>query len=861
MNTRAWPGLAPCIVTLILTLGGCSSGEQTAGIEGSGVSPGSPPGVTSSGAVTALGSIFVNGVEYDLTGAAITIDGDPATEADLDVGSIVIVEGDLDEGGATGTATRVTAGIAVAGPIDAMDEGAETISVLGQIVQIDGFTIIENRIAGAFAGGLGVGDDVTVTGFVNSAGIWSARRIAARSADDPLRVSGQAANVNSAAGQFTIGGLAVDYSGATVIGFDNRELSGAPVRVIGTGFDTDGALIASELAYRDPHLPGADGDIVQLQGWVTRFASGADFDVDGHPVRTMAYTVIEGTEGFLGQVRLDTFVNVRGNLYGGIVLATEIRPNTLIGIDTVIWGIGSGVNIPGDSVDDFQFVTADLWAAAAYQCHVDAQTIITIDGLPAGLDEIQAGDVATIYENHDHALSAGDYPSTCQIIGVNHKVRGPIEAKPANSAWLTVMGQRVWLDTAPPTTNSSGVTDLFASLDSLNVGDIVEVGGHLTAEGDILAKSIHVAAVGRAYRVVGFARDIDTAYQRFRLGELEIYYANASLSGFAADVPHEGDRVLVESNMAPNAGSLVAGVVRYDGNVPRGARGNVLKLNGLITRFVSPDDFDVDGRKTIPIDPPYDPTYSPSRCDLAKLHLDMRFMLLVAGGNLDGGPPIYFSPICQFGRRIDERSDMSGFYGSPALSITGPVQSIDPGNYSLSIAGISLNLNPGTLLSRFDLPPENPDGPILNYVSSPIFFADLAVGDRVVVRSNALQQVNGVRDVSSVFLGDGVPMDSEDVSITAQLVAASEPELTLASGIGITVPDGVSFEIESCGDIYPSVPEPFSSQAATAFWSQAEQALIGTSITVAGSLNGSELVPSRIRYTDLHAECGWNYDY
>jgi len=858
MNTRAWPGLAPCIVTLILTLVGCSSGEQTAGIEGSGISPGSPPGVTSSGAVTALGSIFVNGVEYDLTGAAITIDGDPATEADLDVGSIVIVEGDLDEGGATGTATRVTAGIAVAGPIDAIDEGAETISVLGQIVQIDAFTIIENSIAGSFAGGLQIGDDVTVTGFVNSAGVWSARRIAARSSDDPLRVTGQAANVDSSASRLSMGGLVVDYAGATLIGFDTRELSGAPVRVTGTGIDADGRLMASELTYRDPHLPGINGDIVQLQGWVTRFASSADFDVDGHPVRTMAYTVIEGQEGGLGQVRLDAFVNVSGNLYGGVVLATEIRTNTLIAIDTVIWGIGSAV-FTGDYIDDFKFVTADLWAGAAYQCHVDAQTMITIDGVPAGLDEIQAGDVATIYENHDHNLSAGDYPSTCQIISVNHKIRGPIEAKPANSAWLTVMGQRVWLDTAAPTTNSSGVTDLFGSLDSLNVGDIVEIGGHLTAEGDILAKSIHTAAAGRDYRVVGFARDIDTAYQRFRLGELEIYYASASLSGFRADVPQEGDRVLVEANSGPNAGSLVAGVVRYDGNVPRGATGNVIKLNGLITRFVSSDDLDIDGRKTIPIDPPYDPNSSFVRCDFSKLHLNMRFLVLVAGGNLYGGPPIYFLPFCQFGRRIDERSDMSGFFGSPALSISGPVQSIDAGNYSLSIAGISLNLNPGTLLTRFDLPPENPDGPILNYVSSPVFFSDLAIGDRVVVRSNAVQQVNGIRDVSSVFLGDGVPMDSEDVSITARLVAASEPDLTFASGIVMTVPDGVSFEIESCGDVFPSVPEAFSSQAATAFWSQAEDSLIGTNITVAGSLNGSELVPSRIRYTDPNIACDWDY--
>src|SRR5215471_19173006 len=96
--------LAYSIAVQLTACGGAAS--EVAGIEGSGAP------ITSAGVITDTGSIFVNDVEYDLTGAAVTIDGDPASGADLDVGGIVIVEGELnpDGTGATGNAHRVAAG-------------------------------------------------------------------------------------------------------------------------------------------------------------------------------------------------------------------------------------------------------------------------------------------------------------------------------------------------------------------------------------------------------------------------------------------------------------------------------------------------------------------------------------------------------------------------------------------------------------------------------------------------------------------------------------------------------------------------------------------------------------------------------
>ena len=59
------------------------------------------------GYITEFASIFVNGVKYDISTAAITINGNPATQADLKLGMAVLVDGTINAGGLTGVATTV----------------------------------------------------------------------------------------------------------------------------------------------------------------------------------------------------------------------------------------------------------------------------------------------------------------------------------------------------------------------------------------------------------------------------------------------------------------------------------------------------------------------------------------------------------------------------------------------------------------------------------------------------------------------------------------------------------------------------------------------------------------------------------
>jgi len=824
------------LVASLFGLNGCNNGPSIAGIEGSGISnsgSGLASNITSAGAVTELGSIFVNGVEYELAGAVITVDGNPATAADIDVGSIVIVEGSLDDGGATGTANRVTAGIALAGPIASIDPALNRFVVLGQTVALDPFTTIEDAVDDVPLRGLAVGDDVEVTGFADSTGLWTARRIAPRLSGTPLRITGRAANVDPNGAKFSIGNQVVDYASAALVGFGGEQLEDSPIRVTADAVDSSDVMLATEVAYRDPSLPGAVGDRAALQGWVTRFASNSDFDIDGHPVVTTETTFFGGAEGSFGEVRLDAFVNVEGRLIGGgVVEATEVRQNTLVSLDSVIWSI------------DNDFISGDLTEFLGYRCHLEPTTVVVIDGLPKTVADLVPGDVATIYEHHPNDGT----PAHCQIIAVEHNVRGPIDSMPADSASMIVMGQRVWLDTSKSSNRNFGLNG-FESIHELSVGDIVEVSGHTTAEGDILAKTIHAAATDDNYRVIGLARDIDTVGRRFRLGALTIDYASASVGGFENNVPAEGDRVLAISDFPPYAGVLTASIVRYEAGIPRGATGAVVKLNGVITRFVSPEDFDVEGRRTAPASTQYEPVDTSSlldpgsarnlRCDMDKVHTDMRFERLVAVES-ELGEVLYFRASCMFGRRLDGRRYSTRIFEEPqGLYVAGPVQAIDLANRSLKVAGVNLMLLPDTLLTRME---EERFGPDDFVVTTAVFLEELTIGERIVAMSDAAPSLPGIRPVAFVWLGIDAPLPADDVSITADILERAEPALVLESGIEVRVPPDALIEAEGCSASYTQV------YSVEEFWERVVTPV--ARITAFGHMIGDEFISTRLHFPD-----------
>ncbi len=130
--------------------------------------------------------------------------------------------------------------------------------------------------------------------------------------------------MDTAAFRFDIGSLTVDYSNAMLEDFPNGEPeNGQTVDVEGT-LGSGGVLLATEVSYEDDDLSDLDGDDIEIEGFITRFASATDFDVDGTPVTTTGDTSFEN--GSAADLALDVLVEVDGEVNAeGVIVAEEIE--------------------------------------------------------------------------------------------------------------------------------------------------------------------------------------------------------------------------------------------------------------------------------------------------------------------------------------------------------------------------------------------------------------------------------------------------------------------------------------------------------------------------------------------------------
>ena len=333
----------------------CSGGTQVAGIDGRGAVPPPPPvatNVVSVGTITSFGSIFVNGVRYELNGAAITVDGNPGTQADLAVGQVVAVRGTLSSDGTTGTATSVHFNSLLEGPVVSIDVTAGTLVVLGQVVRIDAATSFDDSIVPGSIEGINVGDPLEISGFFLADGTISATRVERQSVVGELEVNGLVSNVTATT--FSIGSLVVDYSSAMLDDFPNgAPEDGQAVEARGNMLGGSGELVATVVEFKGNEFADDDADQVELEGFITRFSSDTDFDVEGIPVTSNAQTQYEnGTSADLG---LNRKVEVEGDFDAtGVLVADkiELKPSGTVRVESLVEDVqGNQLTVLGLSIE------------------------------------------------------------------------------------------------------------------------------------------------------------------------------------------------------------------------------------------------------------------------------------------------------------------------------------------------------------------------------------------------------------------------------------------------------------------------------------------------------------------------------
>ncbi len=314
-------------ITALLSVSILSCGGESiisAGISGTGIVL---------GVITGFGSIYVNGVEYDVTGADFDINDNMNTDdSALQVGMVVRLVA-TDNGDGTGVATQVVYDELITGPVVAAPVSPVNGDTSKKSLEILGKTVIIDSTATSFGGGAGfdtvaAGDVLEVSGFADGNFIY-ATRIEQKGTLTPnvtaVEIHGQVINLDSpTSGSFEIAGISIDYSAASFKDLTSGLSNGQFVEVQGT-FSSSTSILATVIEGEDDNhqqvIQSATGQI-SLQGYITSFTSTSEFAVNGINVVVDTSTLSAEVLNALG---MGVEVEVRGVIDSGILMADSIQ--------------------------------------------------------------------------------------------------------------------------------------------------------------------------------------------------------------------------------------------------------------------------------------------------------------------------------------------------------------------------------------------------------------------------------------------------------------------------------------------------------------------------------------------------------
>jgi hypothetical protein len=334
------------------------------------------------GTITAFGSIFVNGVEYEMTTAQVHVDDNPGVESDLAVGQVVTVDGFVNDDGVTGRADIVEYESDVRGSIAIVDVGTTSFTVLGQTVRVDSGTRFDAAFVPANFSALRAGQIVEVSGYRNSVGQLVATFIGREDAPDD-RVVGLVTGLNEAIYRFSVNGLVVDYSSAMMV--EPGLANGALVEVEGPRA-SGGVLQARTIELEVENLQGDDGASAGLEGIVTRGLLNGVFELNAQDV------VVTSATRFVFGKRTDLKPDVRVEVEGrfdanGRIAATKVKFE--YEDDAYAWATVEAINLTKKTVSlSGLIVTLDATAKIEDKSSIGLK--------PFALRNLQVGDTVEV---------------------------------------------------------------------------------------------------------------------------------------------------------------------------------------------------------------------------------------------------------------------------------------------------------------------------------------------------------------------------------------------------------------------------------------------------------------------------------
>lgn len=365
------------------------------------------PPVKLSGTVsgTATAPTF-NGQALLTTGAVVTVDGAPATSAQVQPGVVV-----------QGTAVPTTQGLQLEsadltheleGPIASLDLTASSFVVLGTTVHVDALTQILAEASGDVQtpltlADLKVGDFVEVYGAVNADGSVQASRV-----ERPVPEANQqdafhstVSALDTGAMTFQAGGFLVSYGTATVQG---TLADGAWVEVRGTVSGTD--FTATSVTVETPDAGDSD---MELSGPISGLDTTAKtFLLMSYKVDYSAATV-EGTLADGAQVEVEGTSGPAGSL---TLTAREVK------VQFPEAGSGDS-NLDVSGVVSAVDTTAGTFTVGSTTFWTDASTLFVKADAPVTFAAVTVGETVEVHALSTQTNAAGQVYATVVVVEGN----------------------------------------------------------------------------------------------------------------------------------------------------------------------------------------------------------------------------------------------------------------------------------------------------------------------------------------------------------------------------------------------------------------------------------------------------------
>ena len=441
MNTR--PLLSSVLLAVSALLSACGGDSQIAGINGGGISNGgtSDPGVVV-GPITGFGSIFVNGIEFDLNGSSVMVDGVSSTgQTYLRIGQIVTVKGKINQSTGMGTADSVEYGNNLKGVVSAVDTVNNTFTVIGQVVTVTGTTVFEGRTG---LSDLSVSDIVEVSGFVNAAGKIVATRVERQNTPGNSELKGTVTNLNTVLQTFNIGTTTINYSGLAGSGAIPSNLDCVEVK----GFYSGAQLNASSIEIKSCGVSATANEIGEIEGIITTSLTGSTFTMGTLTVSTA--NTPQYVNGTTADLLAGNEVEVEGTFNSSNVLVArkiEIKQGT----DVRMTGLVESVNSAAKTLTMYG-VTVSTNASTQFVNKLGSSNV------PYALTNLNAGEFVEVrgYENASHtAMTAVTLEHRNADSNNRVEIRATASSVSTTSFLFTLLGH-VNVDTTSVTTPPPG---------------------------------------------------------------------------------------------------------------------------------------------------------------------------------------------------------------------------------------------------------------------------------------------------------------------------------------------------------------------------------------------------------------------